>query len=127
MLTIGNDQMEVLQRYVDNRFVHKLAQDIRTHHAEVCQGLSEERLLRMVEMGIARARKHDLTGTYQIAMFVELMFLVGPDFDEYPPVRFLLAGSQITANARLDRLLDTMTEQQWAGAKRRSNPNAWGT
>jgi hypothetical protein len=123
---IRQEQMEAFEREAGRQFVDRLMAHIRPAPHRCPPGLDEATLRRMVVRGIERARGHGLTGQRAITLFVGLMFEVAPNFDEYPPIRALLARADRTPDARMDLLLDTLSPGQWHGALRRHDPAAWG-
>jgi hypothetical protein len=123
--TIRDEQMQALQRAQEEAFVRSVSDGLRNYHLDLVETIPEEQLLAMVARGIDRARRYGIRQKFGLAMFVELMLLVGEDFDEYPPIRAILLQPDIDPDDKMDRIIDTMTEPQWQGARRRSAPSAW--
>lgn len=124
MLKIRQAQMDEFRKQSEQEFIEKVAQDIRENHADKVADISEEELRRRVEFGLEKAQKYEMTGKYPIALFIELMFIVAPDFYEYPLIHFTLQDKRISPNKRIDQAVKEMNEQRWENVKVRSD-NEW--
>lgn len=125
MLIIRSEQMKIFRDKDEQEFIDTVMNDLQANYPEEIEGIQPETLRQMVQNGIIRAQQYGLTKKYSIALFIELMFLIGPNFDEYPPVSFVLRDCRLEPNARMDKLVDSITEHQWQGAIRRTDPIAW--
>lgn len=125
MPTVRNDQMAAFQTSAERDFEDRILALVRRQNTGIPPGTSEERLREMVVNGIRRARSHGLTAEQPIGKFVGLMFGIAPNFDQYPPVRAILADPRVEPNRRVQALLDGLTTQQWTGAARRYDLAAW--
>jgi hypothetical protein len=124
-MIVRKTQITAFQDHIERDFAREIRRDLETHHPDLLVGIPPAQLDLMVRSGMRRARSHGLARKYSIALFVELMFLVAPNFDEYPPVATLLKDRSIGPDARFDAVVATTSEQQWQGARKRSNPAAW--
>jgi hypothetical protein len=87
--------------------------------------LPEERLYDLVRTGIARARRYGMTFESSIAAFTAVMFEIAPNFDLHRLCQVLLNDEQIEPNARLDELLNVLTEKNWESIRADYDPQAW--
>ena len=124
-LEIRQRQLDALYRSRQSDLSQSIRAGLRTHRPDLLGGLSDEELKRRVDSGIRRARSYGMTRLYSIAMFVELMFLVAPNFDEYPSVASALAPSEIPPDDRIDMAIFCMDEAGWQQARAMADPAAW--
>ena len=125
MLTVSQAQMDKMAQLMDQNLAREIAADLRVAHAATTRQFGDETFLTMVEIGIVKARQYNCTEKYAIAMFSELMLIVGPCFNEYPLVCCYLEASGINPDARVDNLLRGMTEAQWEKAKQHVGSSDW--
>src|SRR5271169_3336409 len=98
---------EEIQKQV---FIDEVAREIREHHSQECAKLNDQELRRTVADGLARAWHYGFRKKYSLSMFVQLLFLAGPDFYRYPPVRYLLTHPAIPPDDRIDKILESMLD-----------------
>jgi hypothetical protein len=122
---LRNAQIRHFDRLALDALIDKVIGHLRERHAADIAGLSDARLRARVERGIDRARGHGLTWEYSLFVFVGLMFTVGPDFDQYPPIRACLEDPAYPPDERVDTMLAAITPQQWHGAHLRADERAW--
>jgi hypothetical protein len=122
MLTIRQAQLDALQRESDRSFGRAVADDLRDRNAGGAATIADERRLELVAAAIARARSYGIADRYSLAMFANLVFLVGIDFDDVPSIGFILRDRTIPPARRLDRVIDSLLPWQWDTVKRRSTP-----
>jgi hypothetical protein len=116
MVIIRKEQMNVFARPV----AADLACRIRTHVTRTfpaqCDALGEAEVRRRVRAGIARARGYGLQSHYDILRFVDLLFVLGPDFDSDPDLpwakEILTDPSARDGSERLDRLYEKTRRQR---------------
>jgi hypothetical protein len=134
MLKFRAEQMRVIERALEERFVNRLVGHLRDHHADTevklpgqttrLGDLPEPKLRELVCRGIARARTYGLTWESTITAFVAIMFEVAPNFDRMPIARLALRA-KIESNLRIDCLLAALSSDDWARAARNYAPQAW--
>ena len=122
---VRNEQIDRFRRNAEEDLARKIRDDLEAHHEPVIRGLTQIELAQRIRTGIERAKLHGLSKKYAVAMFVELMFLVGPSFDEYPPAAAILKRIDLPPDSRVDHIVNTFTEDQWQGARRRYDASAW--
>ncbi len=125
-MKIREEQIDEFRRQSEEEFVENVASDLRENQPDKVADIDEQELRRRVRFGLEKAQKYGMTGQYPIAMFIELMFMVAPDFDEYPLVNSILKDNQIPPNDRVDRAVAEMNEQRWGNVKVRSD-HIWNT
>lgn len=81
-----------------NSTVEKIINYLKWRCPEELAGSTKEKLQEKVEAGIKRARVYGIEKEKSLMAFVELMFTVTPDFDEYPKVRQPLRWKQFNPN-----------------------------
>jgi hypothetical protein len=96
----------------DRELVELIYDHLCEEHPEAVSELSDSEILSRIESGIERARAHDLNGGAIVA-FVTLMFTVAPDFDQHPKVRKVLSESALSPAARMQRIFERTTEDDW--------------
>ena len=91
-----------------------------------CATLGEGEVRRRIRAGLAKAERHGFETDYDITRFVDLMFLLGPEFDTVGGVPW--AGEVLSdpslpdATARMDRLYAKLKQQALGPAQ--SPPDA---
>jgi len=114
VLTIRRAQMAALERTSLETW---LVSHVRTHFPQLCETLSGPELADFVAEGIDRARAYGFTETKHLAQWLNLMALLGPQFDQDPGCPFvapILAGTEPGSIKMLD-LLDAAEEHVWGG------------
>lgn len=101
-----------------------MAERLRRDHPDEVEGLADEELLARVRWGLARAESWGLADEASVAAFLLLLFVLGPSFDEYPPIRCRLLRRSVPPGRRMG-LLKELTATQWLAARRRYDPAAW--
>ncbi|WP_441286638.1 hypothetical protein ACSRUE_30445 [Sorangium sp. KYC3313] len=114
--------MEILRTDVESRFCNLVVEEVRRRYPDATAPLSEGEILAHVRSGVERARGHGLTWMSSIASFVELMFDVGPRFDEHPAVLRLLEDDDLPPDLRVEALVHRLTEQEWREVRRATAP-----
>lgn len=81
-----------------------------------CDALGEKEVRRWVRSGMARVGRYRIEGDYDIMRFVDLMFLLGPDFETNPLLGWakeILDGPADCSGAeRLDRLYEELKQRR---------------
>jgi hypothetical protein len=105
MLTIRYEQFVALEHAVLEAW---LEGHLNSQFPEFVAHLAEEGLSRFIRHGIERAAAHDLTAGSQVAHWINLMVLLGPDFDTaeagLPWVTAILRRTE-PASAKIRQLL----------------------
>jgi hypothetical protein len=122
---LRKEHLEAMEKAAEPAFIDELCEHLRNTQAEDVAPLSDDVLRARVEVGIARARTHQLRTERAITGFVSLMFAIAPNFDEHAAARQCLTDQTVEPDARVDLLGERMSIQDWQAAKALSNPKAW--
>ena len=91
--------MEAFSEYMVKNFENEMVDHVKKFAPQQADDLGDERLHEIVNEGIERAKKYKLTNRGPVRFYVELMFLLGNDFDtdpRYPWVSNILNDFKIT-------------------------------
>src|SRR5438094_8947043 len=135
-LNIRREQMDVMNAVAEADFERRLAEHLRQNYADsvvklpdggefTVGTLTAETLDTLVRVGIARARRYELTFESSIATFVALMFHVCPNFDEHRLCQVLLADEEKDPNERVQEIPKVLSENNWDSIREGYNPEAW--
>jgi hypothetical protein len=107
MLVIRKEQMAVLSKSMEDRFVQKMVDHLCTDFAPqiTALGLSEERLRLAICQHIATARQHDVRMQGDLTTYVECIALLGPQFDtngRHEFVRQILHRDALDGSEKMD-------------------------
>src|SRR5262245_59344525 len=106
MLLIREKQLQALADVEQARFVQEMVERVRRHLPHHFDALGHEKTQRAVEYGIDRARFHEIVSVPGVTAYVQLLFVLGPDFDSDPQLPWATAilreGDE---NTRIQRLL----------------------
>lgn len=120
MLIIRQNQMQIFDEIDKQNFIDEVIREIREQHAAECMGLSVADLRLTVANGLERAVRYGLLKKSALSMFIQLLFVAGPDFDQYPPVRYLLTHPAIPPNDKIDSVIQSMQDADWAEMRKRA-------
>lgn len=81
MLRIRQEQMDALGRYMVQCFEERLAAHLAQRWPARCKELGESALRGWIQGGMGRAARYGIKVELDVARFIELMFLLAPDFD----------------------------------------------
>lgn len=121
MLTISNHQLAVLQRQAAGGTIRELVAGLRLDHPGETAAIPEAQLMALGAEGFTRALGYGLARTADVAWFLEMMLTCAPDFDRYPPIRFILSDPDIQVGEKVDRVLARMREADWQDLRRRAS------
>lgn len=124
-LQFSDEQWDHFDERAEELFAQRLAAHQREEQAVWVQRWSDDVLQQRIRSGIARAQSHGFTWESSIAKFVTLMVRFAPDFDRFPPMREVLARTDVAAESRADLLFDSISAEQWAAAEERYDPASW--
>lgn len=107
MLRIRSEQMQALSEQLLRKFEDRLV----THLGEVfpkrCAALGDEKVRAMVKDGTQRAQKYGVVAERDVAMYVDLMLVVRPDFDvarETPWAKPIVGDTALSGPQKVTRL-----------------------
>jgi len=115
MLTIRKEQMQALAEDLRRSFRSKLARNLRADLPQETQSLSEKQLAAIIDEGLLRAARYQITTERALFLFVYLMVLHSSRFDEAPDMlwaRKILLRSDLTGEARMSLIYQTLGARQ---------------
>lgn len=132
MFEIGQTQIAALEAQREQSFRKSVAKSLQARWIGNADLMAPASLDAAVASAIARGKSYGLRQKFSLAMFIELMFLVGRDFDLYPPVHHLLTAGvfglhgsgNADADERFAHMLETISSKHWENARRRCAPIA---
>jgi hypothetical protein len=135
MLKIRREQFDVFQSVAEINFQKRLVDYLRVNHSDAVVHLStgrmpvsqipEEILNQMVRGGIARARSYGMSWESSLSVFVVLMFVAAPNFNDSPSIQSVLLEEKLTPNERINQLWDRTSEQDWQMVEQHYDADAW--
>lgn len=135
MLTIRPEQLEVFKPLTDAQFAERVAGFLRRRHADtvvrlvagptLIKRLSNETLMKIVRLGIERARSYELSWESSITSFIVLMLKVAPNFDQHPLIARALRDARFEPDERIENLWERVTSKNWEAARADYDPRAW--
>lgn len=84
-----------------------------------------DRLVKMAEIGIERARSRGLSRAEDIAAFVAVMVEVAPRFDEQPEINAVLSDETFAPEVRFVQLFDRVEPASWIDAQKKYDDSFW--
>ncbi len=117
--------MALFQEREEERFVDRTTAYFRVKFADAIAHLDEVTLRRMVQAGIARARRHGLTWESSLVRFLLLMFQVAPNFDQHPAFARALSDVALPEAARMAEIFERVTPEEWREAQLAYDDRAW--
>lgn len=135
-LSIRPEQRLVIETLAQENFVRRIVAHLLAEYPKAVvtlptdeeftvDELPEEKLDELVRTGMARARRYELTFESSIAAFTAIMFEIAPNFDGHRLCQVLLNDEQVEPNARLDEMLNVLTEKNWESIRADYDPKAW--
>ena len=137
MFKIRPEHIRTFQPSAEAAFARSVMEYVRTTHADeivklpggekLIGELNASTLRKMVEGGIAQARRHNINLKSEMISFVTTQFLTAPNFDEHPVAKQILAEAVKIGGQCFERVLDEMTDEHWEEVEKNHQPEAWKT
>jgi len=135
-LNVRREQIDVMSSVAEANFERDLAAHLRANYASsivrlphvgdvTVQDLVEDNLQRLVRIGIAKARRYELTRQSSIAGFVAIMFSAAPNFDDHRLCEVLLGDEEKSPDDRADEIANVLSEKNWDAIRKDYDPEAW--
>lgn len=134
-LLIRSEQMSAIQQSAEEKFVRRIAAHLLEKYPTAIVALPDEKstvaelpaetLHSLVRSSVERARGYGLTQESSIAAFSAVMFEVAPNFDRHNMSKMLLSDESFEPDARLNELLEVLTEKNWEAIQKTYDPEAW--
>src|SRR4051794_35232442 len=113
MLIIRNDQMEVFRQLTLRKFEASMVTHLSVFAPVQFKLLGEELIRQIIHLGIKRAKSYSLSKWGPVRLYLELMFMLGSDFDidsQFPWAnKILTEGDQWDQLDRAGRLYEEIT------------------
>ncbi len=110
MVIIRKEQMDVFPRPVASDLECRIHTHVTRTFPAQCDALGDPEVRRRIRAGMARARRYAIESHYDIMRFVDLLFLLGPEFEtdgDLPWAKEILNDpSARDGTERLDRLYE---------------------
>jgi RimJ/RimL family protein N-acetyltransferase len=116
MLTISNDQMEALARSLAERFGREVVADLEHSAPDSIRGLDDGEIEARLAVSLRKCAQYKLEAQRDIRAYIRLCFVIGPNFDQYPPFLNELGPVNVHASVRLGRLFRSATAEDWDNA-----------
>ena len=84
MLAIRREQVDVLEQASTKRFEDRMVAHLSVAFKEKCQSLGEAEVRGLIQHGVRRSRRYAIATERDVCKYVEVMFILGRDFDEDP-------------------------------------------
>ena len=115
MLTIRKEQLEVLEACMLARFCDRLRRHLRCELAEETRHRSDEELLPIIQAGIQRGRQYGIATERDLTLFVDLLFLHSPHFEEAPDMAWakkILVNCELAGENKMSLIYQRLAAQQ---------------
>lgn len=106
--------MEALSAYMLRRFEDRMTRHIATAFPEKFQEFGEEGTRKLILEGIAKAEGYGIQAERNVALFIDLMVAIGPDFDlnrEFSWMQPILCHPERHENIRLNMIYSQMKQK----------------
>ncbi len=90
-MVIRDQQMLALEEYSKRAFENRMIDRLRTYFPKPAEQLGEPQLRLIVQFSEARAEKHALTHERSVALYLDLMMVLGSKFDQDPQIPWAAA------------------------------------
>lgn len=134
-MMIRAEQINAFETAAEEKFVRRLAAHLRENYGaaivrlpdseSTVSELPEEVLHLLVKNSIELARRYEMDIESSISAFTAIRFEVSPNFDKHRLSQVLLKDEHIEPNARLNELLEVLTEKNWETIRGEYDVNAW--
>ena len=82
MLTISREQLSSVEASQEQAFVRRAVEHLRQFFPQLLQRAGEERAAQVVRSTLARAGEYGLRSEQDVCVFLDLVVVFGPDFDQ---------------------------------------------
>jgi len=117
-MIIRQEHMVALEQAAARGFQSRMLERMRSHFPKHAQCLSEPQQLAVIQLSAKRAQDHGLTAERSVALYLDLMCVLGSEFDTDPQIPWaaaILADRRFPTQA--DRI-DLLHSKGWAFANR---------
>jgi hypothetical protein len=125
MLTIRAEQIQHFIVKDDSELVKLIAEIIRTANPERVADYADETIRSMVQIGVERARTHNLDRAEDIAAFVGVMFEISPTFDENEEIKTILDNADFLVEERFEQIWEVTPDKTWKELEDKYDAKVW--
>jgi hypothetical protein len=108
MWTIRKEQTEAFEQSALKRFEERMLTHLRKFLADSVASAGETKAREMIRYGIARSSTYGMIAERDVCLYIDLMFVFGPDFDRdkrLPWASAILRSSALRESSqRMDKL-----------------------
>jgi len=115
MLIIRKEQLAVLEAHMLGRFRERLLRHLRIELPAETQTLADEQLFPMIDDGLRRGRGFGVTTERDLTLFVDLLFLHSPHFEEAPDMAWakkILVNCELAGENKMSLIYQRLAAQQ---------------
>ncbi|WP_375769197.1 hypothetical protein NR798_47270 [Archangium gephyra] len=105
MLRISREQLQVFEQLSRQSFVNETIDHLRQFTPVHARSLQPDGLRSIIELGVQRAHRHGFTQRGPVRLYIEVMFILGSDFDSDPqfPWAAAVLDKERADESQLDR------------------------
>jgi hypothetical protein len=82
MIPIRTEQMDALNRHMEEDFVERMTAHLRRFFPNWARVSGEQGVVRTIRLGIERARSYRITAERDVSRYIDVMAVLGEDFDK---------------------------------------------
>jgi hypothetical protein len=120
MLVLRKEQLEALDRNSERLFLERMVDHVSEIFPEKCEELGSEGEIReRIRQGLEGARRYGINTEKDVALYVDIMFGIGPDFPEGKDMawaRSILEKDGLSGPAKMEFILQRL-EKRLAAAE----------
>jgi hypothetical protein len=108
-------QLEAFSEPQLKEFEEFMVGHLRKWFPRECKALREEETRRRIRQGVTRAEEYAIVGRRDVCKFIDLMFALGPKFDDdaaRPWARRILDDEDFAPSTKVDRLVQAALEHR---------------
>jgi len=117
MLVIRSEQMQAFSEQMLKRFEDRMAGYLAERFPDACAAKDEPAVRESIQKGIERSRSYGVTTEYDIARYIELMYLFSEDFDtsiKTPWARPILENPDLGSYVKMNELWERAAQDTHA-------------
>ena len=110
MLTIRKEQTETFSNNAQKNFECRMVTHLKRVFPDQCSAMEDAGIRQIIQTGIEKAAKYGVQAEYDVARYIDLMFVFGIEFDkspEYPWASRILTSREYSGpTERMNALYD---------------------
>lgn len=109
MLRIRKQQMERLNQKRADDFESRVYEYLMKTYPDKLKSTAKADVQKSIQAGIKRAAVHGMMAEYDVARFIDLMYLLSPDFDSDPKtswIRTVLDDPEVHPRKKMDLIYE---------------------